>query len=135
MRAFLVGSRSKSLDHLVAPGGVDARSQPAEQIDDLPTGEGGPQIDVAGNVGHPLVQFDGVVPRILAEHFDVTLVVTEEPHQHSDRGGLSRAVGPEEPHHLTGLNGEIQTVERFRRPERLVQIANLGSPVPFHLPC
>ena len=46
---------------------VQAAAQPAEQVDDLAAGEVGPQGDVAGHVGQPAVQGDGVAPGVAAE--------------------------------------------------------------------
>ena len=42
-------------------------AQPAEQVDDLATGQVGPEGHVAGDVGEPAVQRHGLPPRIAAQ--------------------------------------------------------------------
>jgi hypothetical protein len=103
------------------PPGVDAAAQPAEQVDDLPAGQARPQRQVARHVRQPPVQLDRVAPRIAAEQRHLARVGLQQPQQDTDRGGLARAVRPQEGMHLTGTHLKIQPVERDHTAKPLGQ--------------
>ena len=70
------------------------------------------------------MQCNGVAPRVTAEQRHVTVVGAEQPEQHANRRRLARAVRPEETMHFTGLDDEVETVQRSRRAERLDETRN-----------
>ena len=59
----------------------------------------------------------------LAPQDDLAPIGVEEPHRHVDRGGLSRPVRAEEPHHLASPDGEGEAVDGDPFPEALVEVA------------
>ena len=69
--ALLRRIQIEALDHLAPPLRVETGTEAAEQIDRLATGQPRPEVDVAGNVGHPVVELDGVGPRVLTEDPDL----------------------------------------------------------------
>jgi hypothetical protein len=90
---------------------VEPAAQPGEQVDGLPAGQVGPQLDVAGDVGEAAVQCDGVVPGIAAEQPGGPGVGAQQTQQNTDGGGLARAVGAEEAVDLAGLHREVESVQ------------------------
>ncbi|NYH51241.1 hypothetical protein HNR06_000830 [Nocardiopsis arvandica] len=116
------GVQVEPLDQRVAPGGVRAAAQAAEQVDDLTAGEVGPQLHVARHVGQPAVQCDGVAPRVAAEHRGGAAVGADEAEQDPDGGGLARAVGAEEAVDLSGTHGEVEAVQGPCRPVGLGEV-------------
>jgi hypothetical protein len=77
------------LEQLGSPSGIKVPSQPAEQVDDLSTTELGPQVDVAGDVGEPAMQADGVPPGIGAEEAGPPAVGPQQAEQYPDGRGLA----------------------------------------------
>jgi len=53
------------------------------------------------------VQCGRVPPWIAAEQRDFAAVLAQQAEEDADRGGLARAVRPEEGVHLAGAHGEI----------------------------
>jgi len=76
------------LDQLGTTSLVDPAAQAAEQVDDLTTGEVGPQGELARHVGQAPVQGCGLRPRVPAEQAHRPLVGAQQPEQHPDRGRL-----------------------------------------------
>ena len=109
----------EALDQLLAAGRVEAAAQAAEQVDRLAAGEVGPQVDVAGHVGEPAVELDGVGPRVAAQQADLAGVGAQEAEQDADGGRLAGAVGTEEAVHLARLDGQVEPVERAHVAEGL----------------
>jgi hypothetical protein len=101
---------------------VDAAAQAAEEVDGLASGEAGPEGDVAGDVGEPLVQLGGVLPGVGAEEFGPALVGAEHAEEDADGGGLPGAVRAEEAVRLPLRHFEVQMVERGHVTEALDQV-------------
>ena len=104
-----------------APGLVEAAAQPAVQVDDLAAGEVAPQGDVSGDVRDAAVQLDRVAPGVPAEQLGGAGVGAQQSEQDADGGGLPGAVGAEEAVDLTGLDVEVEAVQRVGPAEGLVQ--------------
>src|SRR5262249_43598137 len=121
------GVELEALDQLVAAPGVGATAQTCEQVDDLAAGQVGPQVHVTGHICQPLVQGDGVGPRIAAEHRSLSAVGLEQAEEHPDGGGLARAVGPEEAVDLPAADCQVQSVERAGLAESLRQPGRLDD--------
>jgi hypothetical protein len=68
-----------------------------------------------------------LAPRIAAERPDPAAVRALQAEEHAQRRGLARAVGSEEPVHLTGAHGQIQTVQRDGPTEALAQPRHLDD--------
>ena len=68
------------------------------------------------------MQVDGVAPRVAAEHGDGPAVGSQQAEQDADRDGLARPVRAEKPVHLTGVDLEIELVERPGGTERLDEL-------------
>jgi hypothetical protein len=105
--------------------GVQAAAQPAEQVDDLAAGQARPQGDVAGDVGQPFVQVDGVAPGVTAQQRGLAPVLAQQAEQDPDGGGLARAVRAEEGVHLTRTDLQVQAVQGRGPAERLAQVPDL----------
>ena len=73
------------------------------------------------------MQLDRVVPRVQPQDVDVPGIGAEQAENDPDRGGLAGAVRAEEAGHLTGLHGQVETVERLHLAEGLVQLLNLSG--------
>jgi hypothetical protein len=73
------------------------------------------------------VQPHGVRPGVGAEERGRTAVGPQQAEQHTDGGGLTRAVRAEEAVDLTGLDREIETVEGTDRAEGLRQGAHVDD--------
>ena len=100
---------------------VDAATEPAEQVDDLATAQGGPEHDVAGHVGELTVQLGGVAPRVAAEDGRGAAVGAQQAEQDADRRRLARAVGSEEAVDLALADAEVESVEGDGGAERLAE--------------
>jgi len=90
---------------------VESAAQSCQQVDRFATGQGWPQCDIAGHVGHFTVQRDCIGPRIATEHPGLTRRGAQDPEQYTDGGGFSGTVRPEEAVDLAGVDGEIQPVQ------------------------
>ena len=56
---------------------------------------------------------------ILAQNLDAAAVGVQDAHNHAQRGGLARSVGPDESVNRPARNGQIQRVNRHLLPEGL----------------
>src|SRR5665648_770168 len=111
------------LDELLAPGRVLRAAQLAQQVDRLPAGQVRPQVHVAGDVGEPPVQRDGVPPWVATEESRLAAVLAQQAEQHPDGRGLAGAVGPEEPVHLAAADRQVNAVESPGAAEGLGETA------------
>jgi len=123
--ALLGGVELEALDEGGALGGVEAAAEPAEEVDDLAAGEGGPERDVTGHVGEAAVEGLDVGPRVAAEEDDRAGVGAQQPEEDAQGRGLAGAVGAEEAVDLAGPDLEVEAVEGDGRAEGLVEVADL----------
>src|ERR1700744_3320614 len=70
------------------------------------------EADGWGKKAHPPLHLQRRARRIEAEHADLARRNLGEAQHHQDRGGLARAVGPEQAEHLAALDGEGDAVDR-----------------------
>jgi hypothetical protein len=63
---------------------------------------------------------------VSAQHADLPRGPRAEPFQDLDRGGLARAVRPEERDHFPGAYLEVDAVQDIRGPVPHPQVANFG---------
>ncbi len=133
--ALLARVQVEPLDQLVPAAPVDAAAQPREQVDGLATAQVGPQLDVARHVGETLVRLDGTVPRVQAEHAHGAGVGPQQTEQDPQGGGLAGPVGAEEAVHLSGTDGQVESVEGAGGAERLLESGDLdGEGILCHAP-
>jgi len=110
--AFFGGVEIEELDEVVAAleAGAVAALEGGEEVDDFAAGEVGPEVDVAGNEGDFLVEFDGVGPSVLAENLGRARGGAEDAKQDADGGGFAGAVGPEIGENFALVESEIDAV-------------------------
>ena len=97
VRAFLRGVQLEQLQQPVAPGGVLAALQPAQQVDHLAAGQVRPQRHVARDVGQPAVQRRHVAPGVQPQHPDGAGVRTQQAQQEPQVVDLPAPLGPRKP--------------------------------------
>ena len=56
------------------------------------------------------MQHDRVTPWVTTEQVHLSAIGVQQPQHHANRGGLARAIWPEQPMDLTGGNRQIQPV-------------------------
>jgi hypothetical protein len=101
---------------------VPDAAEPAEQVDGLAAGEVGPQAHVAGNVGQPRVDGDGIRSGVRPKNGCATPCRPREAQQDSDRRRLTGAVRAEEAVNLTGLDIKVEAVESVHPTIVFVQL-------------
>ena len=111
----------EALEQRLTPPRIEPAAQPAEEVDRLAAGQLRPQVDVAGDVGEPVVQRDRVAPWVAAQQRRLAPALAQQPEQHPDRRRLARPVGPEEAVDLPGRHLEVEAVEGAEVAERLDQ--------------
>lgn len=95
------GVEFEPLQQLGPARGVEPSAQPPEEVDDLTAGEIAPQGHIAGDIGDPAVQCDGVLPGVPAQQPGRAAVGAQQAEQDADRRGLAgrrRARGSRGPH-------------------------------------
>jgi len=107
------------LEEDVAVGDVDMAVDPAEQVEGLGAGQGGPQTHVAGDEGHGAVGGDRIGLAVDPEDLRPAGRRPDQAEEQADGGGLAGAVGPEVPEHLAAGHLEVERRQRLRLTERL----------------
>ncbi len=115
------------LDQLATALFVQPTTQLTEEVDRLASGQVGPQVHVAGDVGQAAVQGDGVTPGVPAEQHHLAVVTAQQPQQDADRGGLAGTVGAEEAVDLADSDVEVEAVEGRDRTEGLGQAGDVDG--------
>jgi hypothetical protein len=100
----------EALDELFAVGAVRRPVQVAQIGERLGAGEARPERRLAGDVGDAPVGRDRVAPQVPVEEFGTSCRRTMQAEQQSNRRRLARAVRPEVPLDLTGLDGEVERI-------------------------
>src|SRR5262249_19440531 len=113
-------------------GGAAGRVDPGEVPDYLGRGDlrpGGGRLQAVPDLGPPRPARPG---RVLAQHVDGAVVAAAEPFQDLHRGGLARAVGPEQGEHLAAVDLEIDAADGRDVPVALAQVPDHDSGAVVH---
>jgi len=121
------GIKLETLDETGPPLRVEPAAEPAQEVDHLATGEGGPQRHVAGYVGQPPVQVHRVEPRITTKDTHGTRVGPQEAEQETQRRGLPGSVGSQEPMDLPEGHAQVELAEHLGPAEALDQADNVDD--------
>src|SRR4249920_2759292 len=113
-------------------GPARRRVERGEVPDDLELGEfrpGAGQLQDDADPGPPRPARPGGV---LAHHVDGAVVAAAEPLQDLHRGGLARAIGPEQGEYLAAVDLEIDAADRRDVPVTLAQVPDLDGGAVVH---
>ena len=87
----------------------------------LAAGEAAVEADGVGEVADPTLDLAGMSGRIEADDARLAARRLGQTEEHEDRGGLARAVRPEQPEDLAGSDLQIELVDRGQRVVALRQ--------------
>jgi hypothetical protein len=102
-------------------GGAVQAIHASGEVEELGAGEAAEQRHAFGDDADLALDVYGIGVEIETENFDSPGTGREQPGEHLDGGGFSRAVGAEEAEELSGRDAQVDAVDGQSSPKRRVR--------------